>query len=317
LTSELVGDGSPSGGSGLGKLTRVPSGGNLPPSEVIMSRGCACSCEGRRVHWPVFSVSRRPASGKEVPMRTQHARPFSRRRFLRGMTLAGTVGLLGWYPRRAAAEPPPETTRLRLPRISTICAAPVYVAEELLHGEGFTDVQYVKKEGGDEINKAVASGELDLTSNFSGPFLLRLEAGDPIVTLAGLHVGCIELFGTEQVRALRDVKGKTVAVRGLGAPEHVFLASMAAYVGLAPTRTSVGSSIPRPRQGGSWPRGTLTPLWPFHPLRSNCGRSRSGTWWSAAAATGPGRSTSAASWWGTGSSSGGTPWRPNGRCAPS
>jgi NitT/TauT family transport system substrate-binding protein len=171
-------------------------------------------------------------------MRTQHAQQFSRRRFLSGMTLAGTVGLLGIHAKPVTAEPPPETTRLRLPRISTICAAPVYVAEELLHGEGFTDVQYIKKEGGDEINKAVASGELDLTSNFSGPFLLRLEAGDPIVTLAGLHVGCIELFGTEQVRALRDVKGKTVAVRGLGAPEHVFLASMAAYVGLDP-RTDI------------------------------------------------------------------------------
>jgi hypothetical protein len=249
-------------------------------------------------------------------MRTRHARPFSRRRFLRGVTLAGTVGLLGWYPRPVAAEPPPETTRLRLPQSSSICLAPQYLAEELLQGEGFTDVQWVKKESIGQ-QAAIASGEIDLTPNFSGPFLLSLETGDPIVALVGLHVGCFELVGTERVRAIPDLKGKTVAVSGLRAPEHVFLASMAAYVGLAPTRTSVGSSIPRPRQGGSWPRGTLTPLWPFHPLRSNCGRSRSGTWWSAAAATGPGRSTSAASWWGTGSSSGGTPWRPNGRCAPS
>ena len=171
-------------------------------------------------------------------MSPQHARQFSRRRFLGGLTLAGTAGLLGWHPRRAAAEPPPETTRLRLHRSSTICMAPVYVAEELLHGEGFTDVQYVKKEGGVALHKAVASGEVDLAPNFIGAILLQLEAGDPLVLLAGLHVGCIELFGTERVHALRDLKGKTVAVRGLGTPEHMFLASMAAYVGLDP-RTDI------------------------------------------------------------------------------
>ena len=38
LTSELVGDGSPSGGSGFGKRTRVTLGVNLPSLEVIMSR---------------------------------------------------------------------------------------------------------------------------------------------------------------------------------------------------------------------------------------------------------------------------------------
>ena len=171
-------------------------------------------------------------------MRTQYARQFSRRRFLGGLTLAGTAGLLGWHPRTVAAEPPPETTRLRLSQSATTCTAPVFVAEELLHGEGFSDVQYIKKEGGPEINTAVASGEIDLAPHFGGPFLLRLEAGDPIVTLAGLHIGCMELVGTERVRALRDLKGKTVAVRELGTPEHLFLASMAAYVGLDP-RTDI------------------------------------------------------------------------------
>jgi len=38
LPSELRVDGVPSGGTGFGKLTRVTSGVNLPPLEVIMSR---------------------------------------------------------------------------------------------------------------------------------------------------------------------------------------------------------------------------------------------------------------------------------------
>jgi NitT/TauT family transport system substrate-binding protein len=110
------------------------------------------------------------------------------------------------------------------------------VAEELLRGEGFTEVQYVKHDSVAYTETALASGEVDLNPVFSGPFLLRLEAGDPLVMLAGMHVGCLELVGTERVRAIRDLKGKTVAVNGLGGPDHVFLASIAAYIGLAPRK---------------------------------------------------------------------------------
>jgi NitT/TauT family transport system substrate-binding protein len=165
-------------------------------------------------------------------MHTLCAGPFSRRRFLRGITLAGTAGLLGWHPTRAAAEPPPETTRIRLVRIPSICQAPSYVAEELLRSEGFTEVQFLGKEGTADIESALASGEADLNGHFAAPLLLRLEAGDPIVILAGLHVGCFELFGTDRVQTIRDLKGKTVAVPALDSSRYVFLASMTAYVGL-------------------------------------------------------------------------------------
>jgi NitT/TauT family transport system substrate-binding protein len=171
-------------------------------------------------------------------MSPQHTRRLSRRRFLGGVTLVGTAGLLGLCPGRGAAEPPPETTTLRLVRNPGICVAAEYVAEELLHGEGFTAVQYVQQATAAEKEPALAAGEVDLTQVFSASFLPHLEAGVPIVLLAGVHVGCFELFGTERVRAIRDLKGKTVAVSALGAPEHVFLASMAAHVGLAP-RTDI------------------------------------------------------------------------------
>ena len=44
-------------------------------------------------------------------MSALQAEGWTRRRFIGGLTLAGTAGLLGLYPRRVAAEPPPETTR--------------------------------------------------------------------------------------------------------------------------------------------------------------------------------------------------------------
>jgi NitT/TauT family transport system substrate-binding protein len=165
-------------------------------------------------------------------MTAQHAAGWTRRAFLGGLTLAGTAGLLSLHSSRVTAEPPPETRRIRLVRIPSICQAPQYVAEELLRSEGFAEVHYIQKEGTEGIEKALASGEADLNGHFAAPLLLRLEAGDPIVILAGLHVGCFELFRTDQVRTIRDLQGKTVAVPALDSSRHVFLASMVAYVGL-------------------------------------------------------------------------------------
>src|SRR5919109_4294621 len=165
-------------------------------------------------------------------MRTPYARRLSRRRFLGRLTLASAAGLIGLRPRPVAAEPPRETTRIRLVRVPSICQAPSYVAEALLRSEGFTEVHYLQKAGTADIETALASGEADLNGHFAAPLLLRLEAGDPIVILAGLHIGCFELFGTHEVRTIRDLKGKTVAVPALDSSRYVFLASMVAYVGL-------------------------------------------------------------------------------------
>jgi NitT/TauT family transport system substrate-binding protein len=200
-------------------------------------------------------------------MRIQYARRFSRREFLRGWTLAGTAGLLGLHAGPVTAEPPPETTRLRLVwNVGAICVAPEYLAEELLQAEGFTAVQYVKKENLLAKQKALAAGEVDLTLHFSVPFLLQLEAGDPLVLLAGVHVGCMELFGTERVRAIRDLKGKTVAVSGLGAPDHMFLASMAAYVGLAPRQDITWVTYPPAEAVQLLTEGKIDALLAFPPF---------------------------------------------------
>ncbi len=164
-----------------------------------------------------------------------HARPFSRRRFLGGVTLAGTAGLLGVYPRPVAAEPPPETPRIRLLQFTSACQAPLYLSEELLRIEGFTDVQWVRSDL-DFVSQHLESGTVDLGLNFVGPNLIGLDAGDPAVILAGGHVGCFELVGTDRVQSIRDLKGKKVGITVLGTAAHVFLSAMAAQVGLDPRR---------------------------------------------------------------------------------
>ena len=61
----------------------------------------------------------------------------SRRAFAGGLALAGTASLLGLRSRAEAAEPLPETTRLRLYKFPGTCIAPMYVGKELLRAEGF------------------------------------------------------------------------------------------------------------------------------------------------------------------------------------
>src|SRR5437867_1109742 len=165
-----------------------------------------------------------------------------RREFLRSVALAGTAGIVGLRPGRGFAEPPPETTKIRLSQIASLCIAPQYAAEELLRVEGFTNVQYIKTDVGrvpmDDIGpyQALAFGKVDFNAGMVGELVARIDAGDPIVILTGTHAGCFELFGTDRVRSVKDLKGKTVAVPGLGTSHHFFVASIAAYVGLDPSK---------------------------------------------------------------------------------
>ena len=154
-----------------------------------------------------------------------------RRAFLKGALAAGT-GTLFTTSRGRAAEEPPETTRVRLFKFPGLCLAPQYIAEGLLQAEGFTDVQYLDfKEGAVGVFDRVASSSVDFTQWYGVPFIEEIDKGRPIVFLAGVHIGCTELFATERIRTIRDLKGKTLAV-AVGSPAQSILAAMVAYVGL-------------------------------------------------------------------------------------
>jgi len=169
-------------------------------------------------------------------MSNQKREAWSRREFLARTTIAGAGTLLGWPSRLIAAQSQRETARIRLIQIPGICIAPMYVAETLLHNEGFTDVQFIKKPSTAFIYSSLASAETDIVMGFAPSFVIQLDAGDPIIVLGGVHAGCYELFGTDRVRAIRDLKDKRVAVPELGSTHHIFLASVVSYVGLDPRK---------------------------------------------------------------------------------
>jgi NitT/TauT family transport system substrate-binding protein len=154
----------------------------------------------------------------------------TRRRFLAALALAGAAGVLR-VPRALAAEGSLETTSVRLVNDRSICIAPEYVADELLRAEGFTDIRYVEAPGSLQYD-AFLRGELDF-ANFLGASIPLIEAGAPIVVLAGINIGCFELFAREGIRHIADLKGRTI---GLSTAPVDLLRLMAAEVGLDPVK---------------------------------------------------------------------------------
>lgn len=157
----------------------------------------------------------------------------TRRGFLSGTTALGATSILGW-PDISRAEPPPEIKKIRLAHDIAVCYAPQYLAEEFLALEGFTQVERIKV----PTSTALAdldSGDADMTMEATPALVYAIDRGAKFVILGGIHAGCYELFGHDNVQSLRDLKGKRVSVYDtLGGSDHILLSSMLAYVGINP-----------------------------------------------------------------------------------
>ena len=156
----------------------------------------------------------------------------TRRRFLTTVSLAGTVGALR-APPAFAAEGPLETTTVRIANRHSLCNAPQHVAEELLRAEGFTEIRYIETAAAATAG-TIAAGKVDFSMAHASYWVPAIDAGEPVVLLAGVHVGCFELFARDGIQSVADLKGKSVGVEALGTSTHVFLAATAAHVGLDP-----------------------------------------------------------------------------------
>jgi NitT/TauT family transport system substrate-binding protein len=155
----------------------------------------------------------------------------TRRRFLMTASSAGVAGLVR-VPAALATEGPLETTTVRISNDLAICEAPLEIAEELLRTEGFTDVRYVDTST-DDLSAAIAQRKIDFALDFPVLFAPGIDAGKPITVLAGVHVGCFELFAGNDVRTIADLKGKTV---GFEIAPAALLRLMVAQVGFDPDK---------------------------------------------------------------------------------
>jgi NitT/TauT family transport system substrate-binding protein len=155
-----------------------------------------------------------------------------RRHFLTGMAVAAGGMLLppDWAD---AADAPPEVTSIRLGKSSALCNAPAFIADELLRAEGFTEINYFDTSAPEVVN-AVGSGRLDFSPGYASQYVAGLDARAPVTLLSGFMVGCFELFGSNNVRSIGDLKGKTVGVQAIGSMPHTLVTLMVAQIGLDP-----------------------------------------------------------------------------------
>jgi NitT/TauT family transport system substrate-binding protein len=155
----------------------------------------------------------------------------TRREFLTVLSLAGAAGLLR-APLSQAAEGALETTTVRL-QMPGLCVAPVYIAEALLRAEGFTDIHY---DDSSELGAIapVAHGKVDFAPIYASQSVRAIDAGERVTLLAGVMVGCFELFAREGIDSVAELKGQSIGVGAAGSLSQQLVTLMAAQVGLDP-----------------------------------------------------------------------------------
>jgi len=156
-----------------------------------------------------------------------------RREFLRATAAAGALAHL---PAALASDPPPETKQIRLPKVDVTCWAPAYISQELLKAEGFSEPTFI--DYGDTAGQyaALAAGKIDIMMSFVAPTIHQIDAGMPVVLLAGVHPGCIELIAAPHIRTVLDLKGRLVAAAAPRAPGQLFISAFVGHVGIDPQR---------------------------------------------------------------------------------
>lgn len=127
--------------------------------------------------------------------------------------MAGATLAAACAPRSASApsggapEPGPvETTSIVIDNQEG-CETWTWLAEPFLKEEGFKDVRLA-----DPIYPGVATGKSDISRSVGVPLAAKIDAGQPILALAGTHTGCIELWARPGINDIRDLRGKRIVM---------------------------------------------------------------------------------------------------------
>jgi NitT/TauT family transport system substrate-binding protein len=150
-------------------------------------------------------------------------------------------------PAPAAASPtplpPPEVAVVRFAGAGAAgapptCDAQLWVVEETLREEGIQ-----AKFGG-----GLRDGTADFVTVYANFQITGIDAGFPLLVLAGGHTGCIEMWAAPGIRSISDLRGKTyqafdrVAKFGDRAAAGIFygfLLSTLAHIGLDPAEMKI------------------------------------------------------------------------------
>ena len=154
-------------------------------------------------------------------MRTQHARPFSRREFLGGLTSAGTAGFwsVPWADRRRAAarNDDAQAGHGAMPFVGpSVCGRSAPPGRGVHRGAIPVQEGRGASQHGSLRMKALASGETDLDTTFAWNAHHPNRGGGPDPCPDGGPRRLPRALRDGAGRTIRDLRGKTVDVFELG-----------------------------------------------------------------------------------------------------
>lgn len=133
-------------------------------------------------------------------------------------------------PTPTATLGPPETKSIRL--TAGPCDSAIYGAERNLRDEGFTDVQI----SGMPLFAGITAGTADIGNSFPQAFFNAVQSGPKVVSLGGLHPGCVEIWAQPGIASVKDLKGRSITVQAktLTDLQYSYVAIVLKHAGVDP-----------------------------------------------------------------------------------
>ena len=129
-------------------------------------------------------------------------------------------------------------TKVRIGYIGLTCEAPLFTAvEKGFFAEEGLEPELVRCEWA-TYKDALALGRYDVTHHLLMYFLKPIEQGMDVKFTGGVHRGCLRVQAAADgpIRTVQDLRGKTIAVPGMGTPPFMFASRVLADNGIDPSR---------------------------------------------------------------------------------
>jgi NitT/TauT family transport system substrate-binding protein len=152
--------------------------------------------------------------------------------------IASLLAIAGGCDRGGKSASVAAPTKVKIGYVGLTCDADLFVAYEkgFFKDEGL-DVEMIKMPWPD-LREALSLGKIDATHHLVMFLLKPIEGGVNIRLTAGVHKGClrVQALASSDIKTVKDLKGKRIAVPGMGTPPYMFAQRALLAAGLDPNK---------------------------------------------------------------------------------